>query len=382
MKNIRSKKLPAVYFENLDALRFIAFFVVFLHHVFSLFYYRTSNPYATEFISRCLQNGNLGVNFFFVLSGFLITYLLLKEKEQTDTIRIGAFYMRRILRIWPVYFLVLIICFYIIPGLGGYAGDPKLNRSLYFFFLGNFDLVKNGVGNFLVSVLWSVSIEEQFYLFWPLFMSFIPVKHLVKFLAVVVIVSILFRIYGHTGKSLNLMLSYHTLSAVYNLAIGGFIAYLATLENMAEKFRRIGRPLIIAVYVAGLALIILQKDILALEPRGVHHYIMSVLPLFYALFFAFVIVEQVYSEHSLFKVGKIPYFSKLGTISYGLYCYHLVIIFLVGATLTSFGFNVPKPDGVLFTVEVILSFAFSVLVASASYRFIEKRFLQYKSNFR
>jgi peptidoglycan/LPS O-acetylase OafA/YrhL len=96
MKKVKEvKKLSAVYFENLDALRFFAFFAVFLQHIF-----KNSSHFDNEPISRCFMNGNLGVNFFFVLSGFLITYLLLKEKEQAGKIAIGSFYMRRALRIW------------------------------------------------------------------------------------------------------------------------------------------------------------------------------------------------------------------------------------------------------------------------------------------
>ncbi|MCW3085733.1 MAG: acyltransferase [Bacteroidetes bacterium] len=378
MKKIKTKKLSSVYFENLDALRFIAFLVVFLHHIFSVLYFKPESVWANEFISRCMMNGNLGVNFFFVLSGFLITYLLLKEKESTDTIVINKFYLRRGLRIWPLYFLVLLISFYIIPACGGYKGNPKINHGLYFLFMGNFDLVKHGVGNFLVSVLWSVSIEEQFYLFWPLLLLIVPMKHMVKFLTLVVILSISFRLFAHTGKSMNLMLSYHTLSCIYNLAVGGIIAYLTMNEQAIEKIKKMSRLLIICVYIAGIALIVIQKDILQLQDKD-SHYIEAVLPLFYAFFFAFVIMEQVFAERSLFKVGRIPFLTKLGTISYGLYCFHMIVIYIVMNRLTVYKFSTGAPGPLLFASESALAFAMTLLVAWLSYRFIEKPFLRYKS---
>ena len=378
MKKVIAKKQPAVYFENLDALRFVAFFVVFTHHIFGVLYFKADNVYASEFINRCLMNGNLGVNFFFVLSGFLITYLLLKEKQATETIRVRNFYLRRALRIWPLYFLVLLISFYIIPACGGYKGNPKINHGLYFLFMGNVDLVKHGVGNFLVSVLWSVSIEEQFYLFWPIFMLFVPFKHLFKFLALVVILSISFRLWGHTGKTENLMLSYHTLSCIYNLAIGGIIGYLAMNGQMIEKFKKMSRLLIVCVYIAGITLIIIQKDILLLQEKGSYS-IEAVLPLFYALFFAFIILEQVFAERSLFKMGRIPFFTKLGKISYGLYCFHMIMIYILMNRLTAYKFNTGNPGGLLFFLESTAAFALTILVSWLSYRFIEKRFLNYKS---
>ena len=91
-----------VFFPNLEGLRFFAFFVVFINHAFaSLGYYNPSKTFV--FVrTHFLLNGNLGVSFFFVLSGFLITYLLLKEKELTGKINIKNFYLRRVLRIWPL----------------------------------------------------------------------------------------------------------------------------------------------------------------------------------------------------------------------------------------------------------------------------------------
>ena len=112
MQNIKS--LPKVYFNNLDALRFLAFLSVFVSHV-ALFLGYESNNHSFNFIKKVfLVHGDLGVNFFFVLSGFLITFLLLTEKDNSKNISLPHFYLRRILRIWPLYFLTLFLGFFVI----------------------------------------------------------------------------------------------------------------------------------------------------------------------------------------------------------------------------------------------------------------------------
>src|SRR5690348_9426031 len=104
MQQTLSPAKAKIFFPNLDGLRFFSFLVVFLYHghlsIFS--YLKDSQPKTYAAIEFLFQHGNLGVNFFFVLSGFLITYLLIKEKEFTGTIHVQNFYIRRILRIWPL----------------------------------------------------------------------------------------------------------------------------------------------------------------------------------------------------------------------------------------------------------------------------------------
>src|SRR5690606_19639921 len=118
------------------------------------------------------KNGVLGVNFFFVLSGFLITYLLLVEKDRFKNINIGNFYVRRVLRIWPLFYFCVLFGFVAFPILKealGEVPDEPARLPFYLAFLSNFDVVYNASPDASVlGILWSVSIEEQFYLVWPL----------------------------------------------------------------------------------------------------------------------------------------------------------------------------------------------------------------------
>jgi peptidoglycan/LPS O-acetylase OafA/YrhL len=119
----------------------------------------------------CLDAGALGVDLFFVLSSFLITALLLREKDQRGTLGVRAFWMRRILRILPLYFSALAVVAIVM--------QPPWSHLLPFMvFLGNWRMT-GGEAGYPTDLLWSVSIEEQFYLCWPLMVRFLRPRGLV-----------------------------------------------------------------------------------------------------------------------------------------------------------------------------------------------------------
>ena len=110
--------MKKVFFENLDFLRFVAFFLVFAQHSMlrDTLLGVTTNKYLQAII-KLLGNGGIGVSFFFVLSGYLITYLLLNEQAAKGQFSLKDFYMRRTLRIWPLYFSVVLFGFFVYPYL-------------------------------------------------------------------------------------------------------------------------------------------------------------------------------------------------------------------------------------------------------------------------
>src|SRR5688500_5665020 len=121
------------YFPAVDGLRFFAFFIVFLHH--TLLNISSTNPLLNGFLVIIQKNGWVGVDLFFVLSGFLITMLLLKERQKFGRYSLRNFWIRRSLRIWPLYFLGLLFGFFIFPSLdtqltGASYSDPKYAQQI------------------------------------------------------------------------------------------------------------------------------------------------------------------------------------------------------------------------------------------------------------
>ncbi|MFT5306585.1 MAG: peptidoglycan/LPS O-acetylase OafA/YrhL, partial [Chitinophagales bacterium] len=195
-KSISKKK--RIYFENLDGLRFLCFLSVFFFHSFHTEYEAISGSAIYHFFKvDIFGNGNIGVNFFFVLSGFLITFLLIEEKKLNGQINLKKFWIRRMLRIWPLFYFCVLFGFYIFPILKtmfGQVPNETANIGYYLLFLNNFDFINNGIpDSSMLGLLWSVAIEEQFYLVWPIILFLLPIKRYWMAFVAIIGVSLVFR---------------------------------------------------------------------------------------------------------------------------------------------------------------------------------------------
>lgn len=180
------------FFKGLNELRFMAALLVLCHHSETI--RLKNNLFNFEWLSL-FRNGTNAVNFFFVLSGFLITYLLLKESKITNDIKVKKFYLKRVLRIWPLYFLLFFIGTVLLPFLFHIFSIPYempysfSNVWAYFvFFLPG--LVLFFYGHHFLEPLWSIGVEELFYLIWaPIFKFFR--KHILSILLGVILFKVL-----------------------------------------------------------------------------------------------------------------------------------------------------------------------------------------------
>jgi peptidoglycan/LPS O-acetylase OafA/YrhL len=375
-----------VFFPNLNGLRFVAFFAVFVNHAVNSLDYKNNSSNFNYIKKNFLQNGDLGVDFFFVLSGFLITYLLLKEIEISGTINLRNFYMRRVLRIWPLYFFIVGLCLFVLPFLQNRlpfnfpldVSIKDINPLFYLTFAGNFDYLYNGINNVLIGILWSVSIEEQFYLFWPVILFFIPVKYLLHSFILIVICSIGFR-YFHSYGGNAMIINYHSLSCVTYLAFGAIIAYLSTKSRFVDRVKRMPRYLIILIYVN--AFMLLPYRIYIWKFGFYYLAVASVLPVLLAAFFAFVIVEQNYAQHSFYKIGRLKFISSLGKYTYGMYCYHMIVFFIIMLLFHSLGFNVVGMNKYVFISIVVVSITSTIIISKISFDYFESKILRIKDKF-
>lgn len=364
------------HFQNLTGLRFFGAFAVFLFHGFTIGREMWDDFFqgsVFQSIYKVVDKGHYGVNLFFVLSGFLITYLLLHEAKKMGEINPLNFFMRRLLRIWPLYYILVIFGFFIFPHLpfGFQTTHSLMNYSL---FLSNFEEIRNGLNdsaNFL-TVSWSVSIEEQFYMAWVLLIAVIPAFRKGKFfhfyLILLYIISVIFR-FGFSENER--VLYYHTLSSVNDLAIGGLMAYRVFNYGAPNWLIEMKRLRIVLIYLLGSIFIVVSNQLHNTPLDGFQRIVI-------ALFFAFVIGEQVFAKHSFYHADKLPFFKHLGDISYGFYMYHCVVIYFVQQYFawqewTSFTH---------FLGFLLLSFIGTYLISAMSYKFIEQPILGLKRYFR
>lgn len=365
-----------IHFENLDGLRFIGAFMVFLFHAFTInrevwgdFF--ESAPFL--WLRKLVSIGHYGVNLFFVLSGFLITYLLLKELRERGKIHVGFFLVRRILRLWPLYFVIVLFGFFVFPHLPfGIQTVHEFWR--YSLFLSNFDEIINGSRdsiNFLTAT-WSVSIEEQFYICWALVIGFFQwktVRSFQYFFLLVIAGSFAFRFYYAANPD---FLYYHTLSVISDMAIGGLLASWVFEKSSIGIIGALKKWHIILIYVAGIGFLFSANKLLPGR-------LISLERLISGLFFAFVIIEQLQSGHSFFKADRIPFFQRAGKLTYGFYLFHSILIFYICKTFEFF--HLTHHAG-YFLLYFVLLLSANSLLSIVSYRYFEKPLLNLKRYFR
>lgn len=368
------------YRPELDVLRFFAFLAVFFHHGLPGFdesHYRGISFLLVNALSILRAAGAFGVCLFFVLSAYLITELLRREESRTGMLRVKFFYLRRMLRIWPLYFLFLFLAF----GLGAVVPFLRIEgtRILAFLFLaGNWYVSAAGCGASSIGPLWSISLEEQFYLAWP---------WLAKL--------------GGTRKLLGVSL------ALFPLA-WGTIAIMSRMRcdpdttiwvNSLVQFQFFAAGTLIAIVLCGKVpnLSCLSRAALAgvgslawLLAAGVFRIKTSNPPpatISLILGYAFVLVGCICLL--LASLGTARSFSPslvfLGKISYGLYVFHRLaqvcawkLVIPKGVALDSSSFFHKLAE--LVAIQV-LALAATVALAFFSYRLFESRFLRFKERF-
>jgi len=364
------------HFENLDGLRFFCFLSVFLFHSFETQHaFILDNGLFKFFKETLFGNGFLGVNFFFVLSGFLITYLLIKEKNENNNIQIVNFWVRRILRIWPLYFACVFYGFVIFPYtkiLAGGVPAETANPWYYIAFISNFDYIQKGLPDAKgLGVLWSVSIEEQFYLAWPVLLSFFTVRKFWIPLTLILAGSICYRAFN----DVEILHEMHTLSCIGDMALGGLGAWcILETNNFKRKITGLPRIVIVGIYAAFVFVYIFRDEVL------LSTYLLRVFErLLISSIMLLIILEQCYASNSFYKMKNFKIPTRLGVITYGLYCLHFIIISLTLGATKVFGLN----DAVweVIFLETIAGLLITIAVSLFSYRFFEKPFLKLKDKF-
>ncbi len=363
------------YFKNLNGLRFFAALLVFMQH--STMFKKGLSP-SLNFFSDPLFNGigGYGVKFFFVLSGFLITYLLSHEIKATGDLDIKKFYVRRALRIWPLYFLV---------GIGGTIVGPMVlsklgivaessvgtNLGFLFLFAVNFQLIFFEYNRGIVEILWSVCIEEQFYLIWaPMVKHFQNALLGISVLAIAIGLATPFA-FDLLASSTQLEMTqpnyFFTTSAFLFFGFGSLGAYL--LRRNEALFE--GPLFHKGIQLFGLVLsVVLIFTLIPVNP-ALKKYAYN---FFVALLFMYVILVAI-APNSVLSLEN-PFLKTLGKISYGIYVYHTFVLQIM---VRVFYKIFPSPSLLVYEVLFpIVALGTTVLISYLSYHWFESFFLRRK----
>ena len=383
-------KMPAAdhkYLPNLDPLRFFAAATVLFYHVDQ---WLVANGYKSAYLSFFpFKHGDIAVVFFFVLSGFLITFLLLKEKKKTGAIAVKTFYLKRIFRIWPLYFLVIILSFSFfnynpwfhfngMAGDGGFGKHLLTNAILLILICPNVVLLGTSSLGY-ANPTWSIGVEEQFYLIWP---WIIRRKNYLTYI-IILIVSMYLLSSGFIGNLLNIGLRHHWLAA------DSFLAKVITKVNAFFTFSASFRIDAMGIGALGAYFAVNQKSILQVlysKTFQVFTYLVFLAIMlsphtvpyqFYSVVFMVIIVNVSTNPATVIRLAS-PMLNYFGKISYGIYMYHLFLV-IPSIRLVVSVFHLP----VNIASEILigcLALAFTIIVATISYHTFEKIFLRIKSN--
>lgn len=364
LSNVQTNK--RYYRPELDILRFLAFLLVFLNHTLpdsAAFWNGTPLPApVASVIVGFAKGGAFGVDLFFALSAFLITTLLLMEREKTGNVAIPDYYMRRILRIWPLYFVFLLIVAPLTPYLIPYESLPAKYTVAFLLLAGNWACGLWGFPTSVASPLWSVSMEEQFYLAWPWIVRRWAGK-LLTVGVVMIALSFLVRFILVANGVNSTQIWTNTLARLDPIAAGAMLGVVVGRGDL-----RLSGAARAGLAVSSLALLTLLGHFgstggvkaLYTLPLGA----VAVMMLIVAM-----LGLRLPAEGSSAMRGLI----HLGRISYGLYVFHFLFVLLfevLDATTLA--------DRAIRTVAAL---AATIAVAALSYRFLEQPFLRLKERF-
>ncbi|MBT3382634.1 MAG: acyltransferase [Prolixibacteraceae bacterium] len=359
-----------IHFHSIDALRFFAFLKIYLLHV----------PVQGDFpiFSYLKSGGGIGVAFFFVLSGFLITYLLVFDKIENGQINIKKFLIRRSLRIWPLFYLMVIIVF-LLPyefkqnaGFHMVGGGYDLDWRYSFSFLENYKMLilDLPVKTTPLTVFWSLCIEEHFYLFWMTSLFFIPIKHLKKFFVISFFIAWAARIIEPLIFENVRIDSNDLFTNLDYFASGGILGFMVAKDynKVATFIQKIPTWIKYSVIVFVILIVVFQKEILPYETGSIFFIFRSSI---IAIIFTFLIAVFI-PLNSVIKI-KNPVLSYLGKISYGLYVYHIIWIHVIFQYMINR--NIKIDDWLTLSIFIGVTLGGSVLVSSLSFRYFETPFL-------
>ena len=368
---------------ELDGIRGLAILGVLATH--SAFYFQVTS--ATKPLMVLMLFGQWGVDLFFALSGFLITGILLETRAATNYL--GSFYARRILRIWPIYYSVLVLLFslaLISPWVAAHMPVRKEWLS-YLFYLQNVPYFwANGyvISPTMLGHFWSLAVEEQFYLIWPFIVMLAPESVLLALCAAGLAAALPLRLYlmHHVfGTSWAEMII--TTARMDGLFVGAAYAILL------YRFRKVSLPFLAFPAFSGIAIL---GWIAVFHFRGEFFgsgpYMRTFGVTAVALLAGTLIALSQYKLEPVDRALRMGWLRFFGRYSYGIYVFHIPI-FIIASHMVAARRRIPDAIGLVMPLPFVSAAVFiltinaaSILLAVLSYQSVESRILRLKDKFR
>ena len=357
------------YYPQLDSLRGLSFLAVFFFHSYHPVWGTGYVNEALQFFYHCLD---YSIDVFFILSSFLLTWLGINEYERKGNFSFRNFFLRRALRIWPLYYILMFFSFVIVPWCAQYSGVQATlpPAAWYLFFVSNYYTPGHV---YFLRFLWTLSVEEQFYLALGLCLLFFQ-KHLKIIIFIFMGFSIAYNFYA-VIKNVNSY--FNTLTYLFDFAAGS-LAAIALKQNAdwVCKLRSLQKGRSQLFYIA-LPMFFMISFFISRKGSGIAQDAIAECTRFgFILFIAAFIVQQVTGVWRFPGLAKNRFLIFTGKISYGLYCFHGIVLTFGDIALAKMHLILP---GLL---RAFILLVINYLVASGSYYFLEQPFLRIKNRLR
>jgi peptidoglycan/LPS O-acetylase OafA/YrhL len=364
---------PPARLPTLDSLRAIAILLVVPHNLNLMV---TAGGIAHVFIAA-LYRGWIGVQLFFVLSGFLITGILLDARDSPDYYR--SFFVRRVLRIFPLYYATLVVLFVLLPALGllpaSFKRDPMVELSLWAYFSNWYGAIHQGPD--AVSHFWSLAVEEQFYLLWPFVIHRRSAEWVMRLCFAIAAAALALRV----AMLLTGTPGIYTFLATRMdaLALGGAVAAAFRVPSAASWTLDHRRFLIAASVLSLLAGAVISRGYYFTDPMTLTLGL-SFLAIAFALLVAAGVVADRLGAAGWLGALRWSFLRRVAKYSYAMYVLSVPLHFLVGKpALSALGLD---PGSVVVGFSYIVAgTALSFLAAAASFHLFEVHFLNLKDRF-
>lgn len=355
------------YDLGIDVVRFIAFFFVFLHH----FAYKGGNSlsqhpdayWTNAYFDSIAFFGSEGVTIFFCLSGYLLSRILISELVNTGKLSVRSFYIRRILRIWPLYFAFILVCNLIAPLLGD---QIIMNTELPFLlsFTYNWQQIFTGNSRGMAAILWSISVEEQIYLILPLLILLFHRWGNKKLAMLLIVIGFSCRIVFYIN---DLSVYRNTFSYMSTIGIGMFFAIY---ENKTRVLFNRNKNLLSFVFISLIiGYIYLFKPIFSVGSLSIIAFDLTAI--------ISIILLLIFGGNKKDQSNPfINFFAYFGRRTYGMYIYHWPVLGL----MVSKGVLYDEVGGISIQ-GLITAFICVALISTISYRYFEKPFLDLRKKY-
>lgn len=373
---MEEKSSSSVYIPQFDIIRFFAAFMIVIYHsyiawkgwfglpgILSTGDYKSFSSIGLH-VDQFLRNLPIGVDIFFFISGYLLTYLLVVEKQNYGKVNIPNFYIRRGLRIWPLYFFLIAIA----PFLVNWLGEKQPVYWPTIALINNFETIWTQEWIYPFAHFWSICIEEHFYLFWPLIVAFIPVRKLPFAITLLIGFSWGYKIYTYLFLSSNWYQLYlHTFSRMDVILLGALLAVFYIRKPFSFKLHWISTLMISLILI-----LLLSFD----DMSNYENMLNGVTRRFvYMIMMGLIMLDLLFNPRYTFNSLVFRPLRYLGKVSYGIYMYgNILVLVVIKKLMMDHGIN---NIYLYFSIIIIASLVIPVI----SYEILEKPFLKLKQRF-